>query len=159
MIQVHNISDRSNTDCRPAAILIGGRKLRPGKSAQVDRSAIKQKHLRLHGTQLWFGALPSYFKATSQRALKAIARNTAQLAEPVDVSTLEGLREHLNGLKLSELSQMGQEMGIGIGRQLSKPALIARISRLVIKKQKEAAARAAAEAAASEAPEAAPASE
>jgi len=137
-IQVHNISDRPNTDVPAKAYMVAGRKLRPGKSAVVDQSALNSKHNRLHGSALWFGALPPRFAKTSKSALKAKARLEVVTEEQAPM-TLAEVREYLNGLRLSEVVELSQKMvpPLPRTRELSKPAIIARMSRVMFRPSME----------------------
>lgn len=136
-IWVHNITDRPNTPGKPQAYRIAGQRLGPGKSLLVEKATINRKLRGLHGTRLWFGQLHSKFVRTSKSARKAAA--AALAAQDVAPMTVEEAKKHLGGLKLSELQDLCRQMSpsLGFRRQVSKPAIVARLSRALFQANRE----------------------
>lgn len=135
VIQVHNISDRPNTSVPAKALVVGGRKLRPGRSVTVDIKVLNSKHLeQLHGTYLWFGELPSVYTRTSKAGQKArsAAPGVEESSRPM---TQPEARAYLEQLSQAELLGLLEHMSprVTFKRDPSKAALVARLSRAVFK--------------------------
>jgi hypothetical protein len=141
MVEVHNISDRPNTDSVPKALLVGGSKLRPGQKVMVDRSALNSKLMKLHGTTLWVGKLPPRFSRTSSSALDVRERAELAAAGDAAVAPMEHAeaRAYLEGLKLSELMELAGKMSppLTYRNEVSRPGLCARLSRAVFRPGRE----------------------
>lgn len=134
MVQVHNISDRPNTDARSQAVRVGRINLRPGKSTTVDRGALNETFKSMHGSRIWIGKLPPKYAKTSKAALKARALKELALSAAPGSSalTLKEAREYLDKLKLSELMDLPATMVPPVtfkSEAPSKPSLIMRLSR------------------------------
>jgi hypothetical protein len=133
LVTVHNITDRPNTPGKPQAYLVGGRKVRPGHSTQVDRSALNGKFFAqlVAKGRLWVGALPPRFTRTSQAGLDARDRTfSRELDPPMD---LREARAYLEERTMGELLELGKHMSPPFlaSTTVSRPALLARLSRAI----------------------------
>ncbi len=137
MIQVHNISDRPNTSGKAQTYIIGGKRVSPGKHLVVDNSVINRTLKKLHGTRLWFGPLHSRFARTSKSAQKAQAAAMGRVSSrPMEVAEA---KVFLAGLELSDLQDLCGRMtpALEFRRQVSRPALLARLSRALFQPSRE----------------------
>ena len=140
LVEIHNITDRPNTDGEPRSYIIGGQKLRPGKSITVDSSVLNRTFFeRLHGTRLWVGSLPARFARTSRSALRARDRQLASASELEAPMELAEARKYLDGMKLSELVELQKHMSppVFFKKTPSKPALVSRLSRAMFQSYRE----------------------
>lgn len=134
-IEVHNISDRPNTSVPPKALVVGGRKLRPGKMVVVESDVLNSKHIeRLHGTYLWVGELPSMYARTSRAALAARAEAQTEAADGAPMSHDE-VRAYLESRDYRELQRLLDAMSprVTFKRTPSREALVSRLSRALFK--------------------------
>ena len=108
-MRIHNISDRPNTDCAPAAFIIGRKKIRPGHYEDVEDVFVNDKVRALHGKMLWIGEqLPTVFRRTSQAGLTAQARDLSKDANPA--MTVKEARAYLAVLSGEELLSLCGEV-------------------------------------------------
>ena len=128
LTQVHNISDRAQTQSQPKAFRVGGIKIRPGRSAMVDASTLNSKVRRLHGTHIWIGQLPASLRKTARSEAREKAAAVVTNTEPM---TIQEVREYLGSLAVKEIMVLTEEMvpALTFKRQPLHRQLIARVSR------------------------------
>lgn len=101
-VLVHNITDRPNTPGGPRVIILGAKKIRPGKALRTDSAGLNKKFQAMHGQAVWIGnSLPSKFTRTSKSALKLKERTLG--ASGVASMDLAEIRAYLDDMGSDEL--------------------------------------------------------
>ena len=131
-VLVHNISDRPHYEGRPAAVRIGSFLIRPGKHALVPDEVVKEKHLDLEGSLLWFGPLPPKYAKTSRSARRLRDAPPAVESKALDI---HAARRHLSRLPDAELIELCGKLSppVGVGAPI-REVIIARLGRALFSK-------------------------
>lgn len=129
-VTVHNVSDHPLTSAEPVALLVGGQRVRPGKSIVVDDSVLNGRHRAMHGKQLWIGDLPRWLTRPA-----VVQKRTT--GAPL---TLQEARAVLETLPLEEIRRLAEEHvypPVDLPSANSKAAVIARFSRAIFQPERE----------------------